>query len=143
MANLQRYNDPFGDIFDDLFRGFVVRPMMSEGAQPSQRLKVEVTEEDRQYKILADIPGVKKEDIQVDIDGDQVSITAEVKQEKEASENGGRVLHSERYYGKLARTFRLGQDVDQAGAQARYNDGVLELTLPKKQTESAKRIAIQ
>lgn len=143
MANVQRYNDPFGDIFDDLFRGFLVRPVVSEGAQLPQRLKVEVSEEDRHYKVLADIPGVKKEDIHVDINGDQVSISAEVKQEKEAKENGGRVLHSERYYGKLSRSFRLGQEIDQAGAQAKYSDGVLELTLPKKQVESARRLSIQ
>ncbi len=143
MANLQRYNDPFGDIFDDLFKGFFVRPVVGEGAQPAQRLKVEVSEEDNSYKVLAEIPGVKKEDIQVTIDGDQVSIGAEVKQEKETSENGGRVLHSERYYGKLSRTFRLGHEVDQSGAQAKYNDGVLELVLPKKATENAKQIAVQ
>lgn len=143
MANLQRYNDPFGDLFDDFFRGFFVRPVLNEGARLPQRLKVEVTEDDGGYKVLADIPGVKKEDIHVDIDGDQVSITAEVKQEKDANANGGRVLHSERYYGKLSRTFRLGHDIDQTAAQARYNDGVLELTLPKKQNESTKRLPIQ
>jgi Molecular chaperone (small heat shock protein) len=143
MANLQRYSDPFGDVFDDLFRGFFVRPVVGEGAPAAQRLKVEVTEEDNRYKVLAEIPGVKKEDIQVTIDGDQVSISAEVKQEKETSENGGRVLHSERYYGKLSRTFRLEHEVDQSAAQAKYNDGVLELALPKKATENAKQIAIQ
>lgn len=143
MANLQRYNDPFGDIFDDLFKGFFVRPVVGEGAQPAQRLKVEVSEQDTAYKVLAEIPGVSKDDIQVTIDGDQVSIGAEVKQEKETSESGGRVLHSERYYGKVSRTFRLGHEVDQAGAQAKYNDGVLELVLPKKVTESAKQITIQ
>ncbi|HEY9397407.1 MAG TPA: Hsp20/alpha crystallin family protein [Burkholderiales bacterium] len=143
MANLQRYNDPFGDIFDDLFKGFFVRPVVGEGVPTAQRLKVEVSEVEKSYKVLAEIPGVKKEDIQVTIDGDQVSIGAEVKQEKETSENGGRVLHSERYYGKLSRTFRLGHEVDQSGAQAKYNDGVLELVLPKKATENAKQIAIQ
>ena len=143
MANLQRYSDPFGDVFDDLFKGFFVRPVVGEGAPAAQRLKVEVTEEDKRYKVLAEIPGVKKEDIQVTIDGDQISISAEVKQEKETSESGGRVLHSERYYGKLSRTFRLGHEVDQSGAQAKYNDGVLELVLPKKATENAKQIAIQ
>lgn len=144
MANVQRYVDPFGDIFDDLFRGFLVRPVMAEGGSPiAQRMKVEVREEGDGYKVLADVPGVKKEDIQVTIDGDQVSITAEVRQEKEARENGGRVLHTERYYGKLGRSFRLDHEVDQAKAKARYADGVLELTLPKKVTESVRRLDIQ
>ncbi|HKO86908.1 MAG TPA: Hsp20/alpha crystallin family protein [Burkholderiales bacterium] len=143
MAVLQRYNDPLGDIVDDLFKGFFVRPVMSDGAQSAQRLKVEVSEDEKQYKVLAEIPGVKKENINVSIDGDQVSIAAEVRQEKEAKENGGRVIHSERYYGKVARSFRLGQEVDQANAQARYTDGVLELVLPKRATETAKQITIQ
>lgn len=144
MANMmQRYSDPFGDIFDDLFKGFLVRPVISQGMQSGQRLKVEVSEEDNAYRVLAEIPGVKKEDIQVTIDGDQVSINAEVRQEREAKENGGRVLHSERYYGKVSRAFRLGQEIDQATAEARYNDGVLELVLPKKATQNAKQLSIQ
>jgi HSP20 family protein len=143
MANLQRYNDPFGDIVDDFFKGFFVRPVVSDAVQPVQRLKVEVSEDDKQYKVLADIPGVKKEDINVSIDGDQVSIAAEVKQEKEAKEGGGRVIHTERYYGKVSRSFRLGQEVDRANVQARYDNGVLELSLPKRATESAKQITIQ
>lgn len=144
MANLQRYSDPFGDIVDDLFKGFFVRPVVGEGVQQSvQRLKVEVVEDENQYRVQAEIPGVKKEDIHVTIDGDQLSISAEVKQEKEAKENGGRVVHSERYYGKVARSFRLGQEIDQANTQARYSEGVLELTLPKRVTEKAKQITIQ
>ncbi|MFO7189220.1 MAG: Hsp20/alpha crystallin family protein [Pseudomonadota bacterium] len=143
MANLQRYNDPFGELFDDLFRGFFVRPVLNEGARPAPRLKVDVTEDDKQFRVLAELPGVKKEDIEVDIDGDQVTVSAEVKQEKEVAENGGRVLHSERYYGKLSRSFRLGHEIDAAACQAKYTDGILELVLPKKQSQSAKRITIQ
>ncbi|HKY01328.1 MAG TPA: Hsp20/alpha crystallin family protein [Burkholderiales bacterium] len=144
MANLQRYGDPFGDIVDDLFKGFFVRPVVGEGLQQSiQRMKVEVVEDENAYRVQAEIPGVKKEDIHVTIDGEQLSISAEVKQEKEAKENGGRVVHSERYYGKVARSFRLGQEIDQANTQARYNEGVLELTLPKRATEKAKQITIQ
>lgn len=142
MAGLQRYNDPFGDLVDDLFKGFFVRPVVGESVQPAQRLKVEVAEDDKGYKVSAEIPGVKKDDINVTVDGDQVTISAEVKQEKEAKE-AGRVIHSERYYGKVARSFRLGQEIDQGAIQARYQDGVLELTLPKRATERAKQITIQ
>lgn len=141
MANITRF-DPFGDLFDDLMKGFFVRPIGGPvGAQLPERLKVEVTEQNGGYKVTAEIPGVKKEDIHVTIDGDQVTISAEVKQEKEAKE-GERVVHSERYYGKVARSFRLGAEIDQANAQAKYEAGLLELTLPKKATASAQRLTI-
>jgi HSP20 family protein len=141
MANITRI-DPFGDLFDDLMKGFLVRPISGPaGAQLPERLKVEVAEQNGSYKVTAEIPGVKKEDIHVTIDGDQVTISAEVKQEKEAKE-GERVVHSERYYGKVARSFRLGAEIDQASAQAKYEAGLLELTLPKKATASAQRLTI-
>jgi HSP20 family protein len=135
MANITRI-DPFGDLFDDLMKGFLVRPIAGQaGAQLPERLKVEVAEQNGSYKVTAEIPGVKKEDIHVTIDGDQVTISAEVKQEKEAKEG-------ERYYGKVARSFRLGAEIDQASAQAKYEAGLLELTLPKKATASAQRLTI-
>lgn len=85
---------------------------------------------------------MKKDDINITIDGDTVAISAEVKHEKDVK-NGDRVLRSERHYGKLYRAFTLGQAVDEAGAAAKYADGVLELTLPKKAAVQAKRITIQ
>jgi HSP20 family protein len=90
----------------------------------------------------AEIPGVKKDDIHITIEGDQVAISAEVKNEKQVKD-GERLLRAERHYGKAYRAFSLGQTVDEATASAKYNDGVLELTLPKKAATSAKRISIQ
>jgi HSP20 family protein len=119
-----------------------VRPVGGdERAAAAQRFKVEVSEQDKAYTVHAEIPGVKKDDIHVEIDGDQVAISAEVKQEKDVKD-GERVVHSERYYGKLSRAFRLGQDIDEAAAIAKYNDGILELTLPKKAVASRKQIAV-
>jgi HSP20 family protein len=141
MANVTRY-DPFGELFDDFFKGYFVRPVMGEGRENAPRVKIDVTEQNGSFKVLAEIPGVKKEDIKVNVDGDQVSITAEVKQEKDVKE-GERLVHSERFYGKTSRAFRLGYEIDEAKVQAKYNDGVLELVLPKKQTAAAKQIAIQ
>jgi HSP20 family protein len=141
MANVTRY-DPFGELFDDIFKGYFVRPVMGEGRESAPRVKIDVTEQNGSFKVLAEIPGVKKEDIQLNVDGDQVSITAEVKQEKDVKE-GERLVHSERFYGKTSRAFRLGYEIDEAKVQAKYNDGVLELVLPKKQTAAAKQIAIQ
>jgi HSP20 family protein len=91
--------------------------------------------------VRADIPGVKKEDIQVSVEGDQVSLSAEVKQEKE-EKKGEKTIYSERSYGMASRSFTLPTDVDAQGAKAEYKDGVLNLTLPKKANGSSKRIAI-
>jgi HSP20 family protein len=142
MANVSRY-DPFGDVFDDFLRGFFVRPMAYEG-QPAApgRIKIDVTEKNGAYLVHAEIPGVKREDIQVSIEGDQVSISAEARAEKEVKEDE-RVLHRERYYGKVARAFRLGTDIDQSAANAKYADGVLELTLPKKADAAGRQLTIQ
>ena len=141
MATLTR----FDDAFDDLLRGFFVRPVGYEGTQkqsaPAQ-FRVEVTEGEQAYTIRAEIPGVKKEDINISIDGDQVAISAEVKNEKDVKD-GERVLRAERYYGKVYRAFALGQPVDESAAGAKYNDGILELTLPKKAAAQARRIEIQ
>jgi HSP20 family protein len=147
MANLARHDpsslarfDPFGDI-DDLFRGFFVRPALLEG-QPQMQIKMDLKEDDKAYTVHADIPGVKKEDIQVSIDGNRVSISAESKMEKEEKE-GEKVLRSERYCGKVARSFTLSRDVDEAQAQAKYSDGVLELTLPKKAGTATRKLEIK
>jgi HSP20 family protein len=92
--------------------------------------------------VSAELPGVKKEDIQITIDGAQVTLGAEVKREKEVTQDE-RVLHTERTYGKMSRSFSLPQEVDEAKAEAKFRDGVLELTLPKKAAASRKQIAIQ
>jgi HSP20 family protein len=143
MANISRYH-PLGDIdrvFDDLMKGFFVRPVRADVPE-AIKFRMDVTENDKAYTVKAEMPGLKKEDIHVEIDGNQVAISAEVKRETEQKE-GETVVHSERYYGRLYRAFALGQEVDEAGANAKYADGVLELTLPKKAATSAKRLAVQ
>lgn len=129
------------DPFDDLFRGFFVRPVDMGNTQQTPSIRMDVKEEADAYRVHAELPGVRKEDIHVTIDGNQVSISAEVKQEKEVKE-GERVLRSERYFGKVSRSFQLAQDIDDAKAAARFNDGVLELTLPKRAATASKRLAI-
>jgi HSP20 family protein len=142
MANVTRFN-AFDDTLDDLFRGFFVRPVSYEGAPGSAApFRVDVTENENAYRLHAEIPGVKKDEIQITVDGDTVAITAEVKNEKDAK-NGDRVLRSERHYGKVYRAFTLGQSVDETSTSAKYADGVLEVTLPKKAAVQAKRITIQ
>jgi len=147
MANINRY-DPFSNVFDDFLKGFLVRPVSSaaydqaEGLNQARRARIDVTEQNGEYKVLAELPGVKKDDIKVEIDGDQVSISAESRAEREVKE-GERLVHSERFYGTLARAFRLGQEVDRERVVAKYENGILELTLPKKQASAAKQITIQ
>jgi len=140
--NVTRF-DPFNDLVDDLFKGFLVRPLAYEGRDTAlPRAKVDVTEKNGAYKVTAELPGVKKEDIQVAIDGAQVTLSAEVKREKEVTE-GERVLHTERSFGKVTRSFSLPQELDEEKAQAKFRDGVLELTLPKKAAAARKAITIQ
>ena len=143
MANVTRF-DPFTDIVDDLFKGFFVRPVSydARGGFEASRLKVDVSEKNGAYQVTADLPGVKKEDIHVAIDGAQVTLTAEVKREKEVAE-GTRVLHTERSFGKVTRSFALPQELDEEKAEAKFRDGVLELTLPKKAAAARKAITIQ
>lgn len=137
MANITRL-----DPFDDLFRGFFVRPVDFNNAQAQPpSIKMDVKEEGDNYLVHAELPGVKKEDIHVVVDGNQVSISAETKQEKEIKE-GDRILRSERYFGKVSRSFQLEQDIDDAKAAAKFNDGVLELTLPKRSSSATKRLNI-
>lgn len=139
MVNLMRYS-PADNAFDDLFRGFLMRPVRMEGTQEVQ-IKMDIKEDDKIYTVHAEIPGVKKEDIHVTIEGNQIAISAEIKNEKEVKE-GEKVLRSERYYGKVSRAFTVAQDIDEGASTAKYSEGVLELTLPKKKAALSKRLTI-
>ncbi len=140
MVNIARFN-VLDNALDNLMRGFFVRPMNYEPTVLAQ-LHIDVSEDDKSYSVRAEIPGVKKEDINVAVDGNQVEISAEVKNEKEIKD-GEKLLRSERYYGKVYRAFTLDQDVDETATQAKYADGILELRLPKKASAAVKRIAVQ
>lgn len=142
MVNITRFN-PLEDAFENLFRGVPVwLPNPETRAPMSTQFRMDVTESDKEYQVLANLPGVKKEEISITINGNEVAVSAEVKHEKNVVKNGETVLCAERYYGKIHRAFTLGQEVDEATAQAKYNDGVLELTLPKKTLTAAKRLAV-
>ncbi len=147
MANLTRF-DPFSEMtrfepfrdMNDMMKGFMMRPMIREMSMEPQ-IKMEVSEVEGAYKVKAEIPGVKKEDIHVSIEGNRVSISAEVKKEKEEKE-GERLICSERSYGKTFRSFTLDHEVDEASAEAKYNDGVLEITLPMKSGSAVKELTV-
>lgn len=144
MSNIVR-RDPFAidDMLDDLFKGYFVRPMRYSGDMPEmQMIKMDVKEGDKDYTVHAELPGVSKDDIHVTIEGNTVAVTAEVKKNSEQKE-GDKVLRSERYYGKVYRSFALSQEVDEATARAKFENGVLELVLPKKAATSARKLAIE
>jgi HSP20 family protein len=141
MANLRRY-DPFSAGLDDLFKGLVLKPMHFDMDFPEQvQIRMDVTRSDGAYLVKAEIPGVKKDDINVTIDGNQVTVSGEVKKDTE-EKKGEEIIRSERYYGKVTRSFTLPQDIDQSRVIAKYSDGVLDLTLPTKEKATAKKIAI-
>lgn len=137
MANLMR-RDPL----EDLFRGFFVRPVEFPSPMSEASIKMDIKETPESYTVHAELPGVKKEDIHVTVEGNVVTVAAETRQEKEIKD-GERLLRSERYFGKLSRSFQLAENVDEGAAKARFNEGVLELTLPKKAPASNRRLAIE
>ena len=140
MANITRY-DPFSFTLDDFFRSPMLRPLKLELDTPDMQIKLNVTRTDGAYKVDAEMPGVKKEDIHLTVDGGLVTITGEVKKESE-EKKGDQVIRSERYFGKVERTFSLPQEIDEAHVDAKYADGVLKLTLPLREKTKAKAIEI-
>src|SRR5262245_35344325 len=146
MANILARRDPFGSLFDDFFSDIFARggaPALRNGELPSAvRARMDVIDKNDRFEVLVDLPGVKKDDIQVTIEGSRVAITAETKSEKEEKE-GDRVLHTERFATSYARTFELPAEVTEDGAQASFDNGVLKLALPKRATLTSKRLAIK
>jgi len=136
-----------GGLFDDFFRdvapGFYIKPLHGDALPTPAQIKVDVKESGDAYTVQAEIPGVPKEDIQVAVEGNVVSLRAEIKQQDSTSADE-KTLRSERYYGAVSRSFQLASDIDQTQAKARYDNGVLTLTLPKKQALSgAQRLTIE
>ena len=129
------------DSLDDLFAGFF-RPIQDSARGVSQSIRIDVSEDANAYRVAASLPGVKKEDIHVSVDQNEVTISAEIKREA-AEREGERVLLSERFFGKATRVFSVAQDIEETAIQAKYTDGILSLVLPKKAPVSAKRITIE
>jgi len=140
MARLSVY-DPFAEVFPELFRGLLTPARAS--APEALEIRIEVRENAHAYQVQAELPGVRKDDIQVQIDGNRVSISAEVKREATEKPENERVLRSERFYGQLARSFALATEIDDKQASARFEQGILTLTLPKQTAPSARKITIQ
>lgn len=141
MTKLKRYESGVGEAIDTAFRRLLGPTGIDEAA--ALRMRIDVHERDDAYEVKADLPGVRKEDIQVNIDGKMVQIDAELHSENETRDEARKLVRSERYHGRLSRSFSLDRDVDEARTVARYADGVLTLELPKKKSESARRVEVR
>ena len=145
MSRLSLFDPSFSEPVESMFRRFWNPRLIDKDLLEGMDVRVDVVEKNGSYKVRADLPGVKKEDINVRIDGNIVQIDAQTQDAKEFKGDGGKVIRSERYYGSVSRSFSLAEDVDESKATAKYSDGVLSLELPKKaaSSSSAKRITIQ
>lgn len=141
MSSLMTRGSLLDDFFRDMSPGFFVKPLHGEPLPAPGQIRVDVKENGNGYTVSAEIPGVKKEDIHVTIEGGMVMLRAEVRQE-DAQSRDDRLLRSERYYGAVSRGISLPQDVDPSQARARYDNGVLTLTLPRKQGGNAHKLRI-
>src|SRR5450432_2649009 len=145
MQTVQLY-DPFPRAgLEDLFRGLFKPVQVAKDSAIA--IKVDVAERDNAYVVHAEIPGVNRDDIQVTIEGNQVTISAEIKKETGATIGdktaGERVLRSERYHGAVYRSFVLPVELDEAASEAKYQNGVLELKLTKKPALAGRKLTIQ
>lgn len=147
---------PRGDFFSDFFRdvspsftpgssrGFYIKPLFGEPLPSPDQIKIDVKETDKAFSVIAEVPGVKKEDINVSVDGNIITLSSELKQENEHQGNSEKMLLCERYYGSVSRSFQLPQEVDEKQSRAKYDNGVLTLTLPKIESQAGmKRLAIE
>lgn len=140
MNGLMTRGSLFDDFFKDVAPAFYVRPL--HGDPLPANIKVDIKETPEAYCVQAEMPGVPKEDIQVNVEGNVVSVRAEIKQE-DVQQRDEKVLRSERYYGAVSRSFQLPVDVDEASAKARVENGVLTLTLPKKRNSTSQRLTVE
>ena len=142
MSNISRH-DPFSlEGVPDLFQG-LFRPLRASGGVQAQAasIRIDVTEGEAGYTVKAEMPGVEKNDIDVKIEGNLVSIAAKIERSGELKE-GERVVRRERYSGSVSRAFTLAAEIDDEKASAQYKDGVLTLTLPKRAAGARKRLEI-
>jgi HSP20 family protein len=138
MNALMRSDKMFDEFFPEFFRRFSHMPAAFEGPVD---IRVDVKEDDKGYEVRAEVPGAKKDDIRVAIDGNRVSISTEVKEEKET--DGKRALVKELYYGSCARSFTLPHEVDAKASAAKYENGVLTLRLPRATESSSRALKIE
>ncbi len=115
------------DLFDEMENSF----FGNSSASTVLRCRTDIQDQGDSYLLSAELPGFKKEDIKLDLDGDLLTVSA-VHSEEKKDEQQGSYLCRERHYGAYRRSFDVS-GIRQDGIRAAYKDGVLELTLPKKE----------
>ncbi|MEK9784958.1 MAG: Hsp20 family protein [Gammaproteobacteria bacterium] len=133
--------DVFGD-FDDLMGNWFRSPAVVRREEAARTPAIDVSETEGAYLVKAELPGVARDGLNVTINDGVLTINAERKEEKK-DEKDGRLIRQERYYGKFVRSLRLGSDIDEARIDARYEDGVLHLTLPKTAEIKPRKVDIK
>lgn len=141
MTTLMTRSGLFDDFFRDVAPGFFIKPLHGDALPAASQIRIDVKETGKEFAVHAEIPGVSKDDIHVSIEGSVVSLRAEIKQQDTQTE-GEKVLRTERYYGSVARSFQLPVEIDETKAKAKYENGVLLLTLPKKISATPQRLMI-
>ncbi|PID46847.1 MAG: heat-shock protein Hsp20 [Proteobacteria bacterium] len=142
MSNLVPRNTIFDSFFGDTAPGFFIRPLHGEALPDAGQIKIEVGEQDDAFVVTAEVPGVAKEDLDVSVEGAVVTIRAEIKQH-DAHKEDGKVLRSERYYGAVSRSFQLPSKIDPGSTKASYDNGVLQLTLPKQKDVKGTKVVVE
>ena len=142
MNTLMTRGSLFDDFFKDVAPGFFIKPLHGDPLPSASQIRIDVKETDKEFTVQAEMPGVSKEDIHVSVDGSIVTLRAEIRQEDRQTE-GEKVLRTERYHGEVSRSFQLPADIDEANAKARYDNGVLCLTLPKKVSNAPQRLTVE
>ena len=116
--------DLLDDIFDEDFFNF--KPAKSEV------MKTDIKEHDNRYEMITDLPGYDKKNIKISIDNGYLTICAKTNNEKEAKENGGKIVRKERYFGECQRSFYVGDDIKEDDIKATFENGTLTVNIPKK-----------
>jgi HSP20 family protein len=135
MSGLLRYQSPLERAFGTLFA-----PVNGSAGANGGSIDLDVVETPEAYIVKAEVPGVAKDKIEVNVEDRDVTIAVEYREELEAN---GKSLWRERSFGKASRAIRLPEAVDANAAQAKHVDGVLQLTLPKVAKANSKQITIQ
>lgn len=141
MSSLTTRSSLFDDFFKDFTPGFFIKPLQGESLPAPGQIRMDVKDAAEAYTIEAEVPGIAKEAIHVTIDGNTVTLKAEVK--KEESRTGESWLRSERYYGVTSRSLTLPSAINSQQAKAHYTQGVLVLTLPKASPSSTRELTIE
>lgn len=136
------------DIFDDFMDGFAFPDVSRElyGKHAKQIMKTDVKELDNGYEIMVDLPGFKKDEVNVELENGYLTISASKGLDKDEEDKKGKYIRKERYAGSMSRSFYVGDGITEDDIKAKYENGILKLSIPKKEAkavEQKKHIAIE